>query len=119
MVTTRAFASGTHRRADSCRSWKATVSGSVVNSVEFSPDGSKIVSGSGDKSICIWDAADQRNPHLPSAAVLVHKIHVYKHTRCGLLKQLDNVISIFVGGYLMQCPHTQALTLFFLSWLAC
>ena len=29
----------------------------AVTSVAFSPDGSKIVSGSGDKNVCIWDAA--------------------------------------------------------------
>ena len=29
---------------------------SVVNSVNFSPDGKRVVSGSADKSVKIWDA---------------------------------------------------------------
>ncbi|KAF9487659.1 hypothetical protein BDN71DRAFT_1363875, partial [Pleurotus eryngii] len=31
-----------------------------VKSVAFSPDGTKIVSGSYDMTICIWDAATRR-----------------------------------------------------------
>ena len=40
----------------------------VVTSVAFSPDGTKIVSGSADKTIKVWDSGAQEPPNCPSLA---------------------------------------------------
>ena len=39
-----------------------------INSVAFSPDGTKIVSGSGDKTIKVWDVGVQEPSNRPSSA---------------------------------------------------
>ena len=39
-----------------------------INSVAFSPDGTKIVSGSDDWTIKVWDSGAQEPPNLPSLA---------------------------------------------------
>ena len=40
----------------------------VVASVAFSPDGTKIVSGSGDKTIKVWDSGAPKPSNRPSLA---------------------------------------------------
>ena len=39
-----------------------------INSVAFSPDGTKIVSGSDDKTIKVWDSGAPRAQNRPSLA---------------------------------------------------
>jgi WD40 repeat protein len=39
-----------------------------ISSVAFSPDGTKIVSGSGDKTIKVWDSGAPRAQNRPSSA---------------------------------------------------
>jgi WD40 repeat protein len=39
-----------------------------INSVAFSPDGTKIVSGSDDKTIKVWDSGAPRAQNRPSSA---------------------------------------------------
>ena len=39
-----------------------------ISSVVFSPDGTKIVSGSYDQTIKVWDSGVQEPPNLPSLA---------------------------------------------------
>ena len=39
-----------------------------INSVAFSPDGTKIVSGSDDKTIKVWDSGAQEPSNRPSLA---------------------------------------------------
>ena len=36
-----------------------------INSVAFSPDGTKIVSGSGDRTIKVWDSGAPESSNLP------------------------------------------------------
>ena len=43
-------------------SQKTDAHSNVIRSVTFSPDGTKIVSGSLDKTIKVWDSGAQRKP---------------------------------------------------------
>ena len=52
---TTAFVSGIHQQGRSCRSLKATPP--MCRSVTVTPDGSKIISGSGDNSVRVWDTS--------------------------------------------------------------
>ena len=54
-LRTTAFVSGIHQQGRSCRSLKATPP--AVYSVTVTPDGSKIISGSGDNSVRVWDTS--------------------------------------------------------------
>ena len=47
---------------------KTEAHSNCINSVAFSPDGTKIVSGSGDKTIKVWDAGVQEPSNRPSSA---------------------------------------------------
>ena len=48
---------------------KTNAHSQLITSVAFSPDGTKIVSGSYDKTIKVWDSAGaQEPPNLPSLA---------------------------------------------------
>jgi WD40 repeat protein len=48
-----------------CVAEKTTAHGSTVTSVAFSPDGTKIVSGSNDRTIKVWDMVKwSRKDHL-------------------------------------------------------
>ena len=47
---------------------KANAHSDSITSVSFSPDGTKIVSGSSDKTIKVWDAGAFRAPNRPSLA---------------------------------------------------
>jgi WD40 repeat protein len=47
---------------------KANAHSSYVMSVAFSPDGTKIVSGSYDKTIKVWDSGAPRAQNRPSFA---------------------------------------------------
>ena len=47
---------------------KTNAHSDFITSVVFSPDGTKIVSGSDDKTIKVWDSGAQEPPNLPSLA---------------------------------------------------
>jgi WD40 repeat protein len=47
---------------------KTNAHSSIITSVAFSPDGTKIVSGSFDKTIKVWDSGGQEPSNLPSLA---------------------------------------------------
>jgi WD40 repeat protein len=47
---------------------KTNAHSSPVNSVAFSPDGTKIVSGSADGTISVWDSGALRAQNRPSLA---------------------------------------------------
>jgi len=51
-----------------CLTEKTNAHSSWVMSVAFSPDGTKIVSGSEDKTIKIWDSGAARAQNRPSSA---------------------------------------------------
>ena len=47
---------------------KTNAHSDCINSVAFSPDGTKIVSGSNDKTIKVWDSGAPRAQNRPSFA---------------------------------------------------
>ena len=47
---------------------KTNAHSDLIRSVAFSPDGTKIVSGSDDKTIKVWDSGAFLPPNLPSLA---------------------------------------------------
>ena len=49
-------------------SQKTDAHSNVIRSVTFSPDGTKIVSGSDDKTIKVWDSGAPRAQNRPSLA---------------------------------------------------
>ena len=51
-----------------CVAEKTTAHGSEITSVAFSPDGTKIVSGSNDRTIKVWDSGAPRAQNRPSLA---------------------------------------------------
>ena len=61
----------------------------LVTSVAFSPDGKRIVSGSWDKTIKVWDAASgQRNPHPQGAHERGHERGVQPGRQTDRQRQL-------------------------------
>ena len=47
---------------------KTNAHSDYIRSVAFSPDGTKIVSGSDDQTILVWDSGAFRAPNRPSLA---------------------------------------------------
>ena len=51
-----------------CVAEETNVHSSIISSVAFSPDGTKIVSGSGDKTIKVWDSGAPEHSNHPYLA---------------------------------------------------
>ena len=51
-----------------CVAEKTNAHSDTIRSVAFSPDGTKIVSGSDDKTIKVWDSGSPRAQNRPSLA---------------------------------------------------
>jgi len=51
-----------------CVAEKTNAHSDIIRSVAFSPDGTKIVSGSHDKTIKVWDSGAPRAQNRPSLA---------------------------------------------------
>ena len=86
-----------------CVAEKANAHSGIIYSVVFSPDGTKIVSGSWDKTIKVWDIVNwSRKDHLLFNVTTQRFVLLMLWLNKSSMKFPDDVLDLLIGACLQS-----------------